>query len=1305
MSLFGSLKTGVAGLTAQSSSMSIISDNIANVSTTGYKANSAAFSTLVTKQTSSTMYSSGGVFCRTREGIDVQGLLSTSVNDTDLAISGNGFFVTTTAAEADNNTLYSYTRAGSFGVDNDGYLVNENGQYLQAWTLQAFDGNDQASIVNVNGQNFMKSYTDTKGKTVYINDNIIDYENLQSVNLNKIGGTAQETTEIQFGANLPADDPIFDPANPEAGGRYTSAILMYDSLGNSHNVQVTFTKVGTGAWSVDMGLPSGVSDLVTYSNKEATNDAAQDVYAAAAQLEFDAIPANHSTIGIEIAGKNYVFEFSTDGTKAYSPTAKEEVFLVDISAGIVTIEDAIKQLYNQISKVLPGANRFTLASNGRSIQVQQSTAGAAVKFNCSNCFACMQSQSNPDPTTGIATGIFEMPEIDWDLKNTARLEFTSNKMVDYIGKSITIGKNTYKFSDAESGDDGEGVVTVNIKSAIDYVNKTVDTVKVVSLLKNKINNIEPDYSRYTASGSTLEIEPTATGDNILVNTGNSVALTFQHTTLAAYVGATVSLGSGMGNLRTYKFYDKSTDGKTGSLDNDGNIVVNISDLKDLNYSSTLPTAVMNSLKNAITTFYANHEDLEDISNYFEVSGATMVSTNNYLVSQNSTVEETTQKLTFSSSNAKDYEGQEVTIMGDKFKFTVFGKTKTGTGSEPSTISLLDSGAISSETVNFQHTAAGATLSGTDKYNVDLVGKTVTLNGVDFTFSHYGDQTQTNVGLVNRQTISKASDFNGSETITIQGVTYDFQTLTDMSSKNIPEIKSGTKILCNGTGGGTITKASDDSTLTVFPYTVPKANGVGEFTFKIMEDPGKTSGTTEATGTDEFTVYVNYGTLTDPAAIDAETRKVLTGLANKIAGTSGLGTPTVGATALTFSYTPPTWVSIDGGSANLALKNLQEKVGGTLSSSTLTLNGTGLREITPSADIEITEYMNAGLEYVAAATGGSYANGVISYTDSNCIDISTNTTIDFTDSNWYNVSTTSSSVMESLATLSGKEEYVAGNIMTLKSVEGKPFEGTVSKPGTLDTDGSTINLADVITAKTANGLNGAVKVFGRDNGSQAGQPDTDGTLVLTNKFSFNNIADSETGSIIAGIAFNADGTPSSVNVNNLAFEWCNGASDMSGSGNYYESSQINFFLGNENTAQGLTQFAGKYATNYITQNGAKFGNYTGVSVSEDGVVTAIFDNGETRPIAQIPLATFVDPNSLEALTGNIWIETTASGVATLRTAGEGGSGTIASNSLEDSTVDIANEFTNMITTQRAYSAASKIITTADDMLEELVNIIR
>jgi len=151
--------------------------------------------------------------------------------------------------------------------------------------------------------------------------------------------------------------------------------------------------------------------------------------------------------------------------------------------------------------------------------------------------------------------------------------------------------------------------------------------------------------------------------------------------------------------------------------------------------------------------------------------------------------------------------------------------------------------------------------------------------------------------------------------------------------------------------------------------------------------------------------------------------------------------------------------------------------------------------------------------------------------------------------------------------------------------------------------------------------------------------------------------------------------------------------------------IDLFFGNTSTADGLTHLSGTFAPNYITQDGAKFGNFAGVSIGSDGIVTALFDNGETRPVAQIPLATFVNPNGMESRTGNTWIETDASGQPTVRTAGQGGAGTVNSASLEASTVDLGTEFTNMITTQRAYSAAAKVITSADEMLDELVRIKR
>ena len=106
-----------------------------------------------------------------------------------------------------------------------------------------------------------------------------------------------------------------------------------------------------------------------------------------------------------------------------------------------------------------------------------------------------------------------------------------------------------------------------------------------------------------------------------------------------------------------------------------------------------------------------------------------------------------------------------------------------------------------------------------------------------------------------------------------------------------------------------------------------------------------------------------------------------------------------------------------------------------------------------------------------------------------------------------------------------------------------------------------------------------------------------------------------------------------------------------------------------------------------------------------MVTAIFDNGVTRNIAQIGVASFNNPDALQAISGNAYSVTNDSGTYTLKIPNTGGAGKLATSQLEASTVDLSTEFTGLITTQRAYSAASKIITTADQMMQELLNIIR
>ena len=142
-----------------------------------------------------------------------------------------------------------------------------------------------------------------------------------------------------------------------------------------------------------------------------------------------------------------------------------------------------------------------------------------------------------------------------------------------------------------------------------------------------------------------------------------------------------------------------------------------------------------------------------------------------------------------------------------------------------------------------------------------------------------------------------------------------------------------------------------------------------------------------------------------------------------------------------------------------------------------------------------------------------------------------------------------------------------------------------------------------------------------------------------------------------------------------------------------------------SAGGLSQLNTASVVQSTVTNGTAFGNLSEITIDESGFVTAIFDNGVMRRIAQVAVATFPSPDSLKEVSGNAYAVSLQSGTFNLKAAGTGGAGSIAAKQLESSTVDLSAEFTGLITTQRAYSASSKIITTADEMLAELINIKR
>ncbi len=233
MSLSGALSSAISGLAAQSTALSMISDNISNADTTGYKTTSSMFDDLVTASSSSTAYTSGGVTVSGLANITQQGLLAATTTATNVAIQGSGFFVTTDSL---SNGSTFYTRNGAFTTDSSGYLVND-GYYLEGWR------------------------TDASGQPLESESG----SNLEPVKTTVAATSASASTKTTFDLNLPADAVVNSSttSTPTSGSSFTSSMTVYDSLGNPASIQVTWTKTATNTWTASLADPTSSSDTST----------------------------------------------------------------------------------------------------------------------------------------------------------------------------------------------------------------------------------------------------------------------------------------------------------------------------------------------------------------------------------------------------------------------------------------------------------------------------------------------------------------------------------------------------------------------------------------------------------------------------------------------------------------------------------------------------------------------------------------------------------------------------------------------------------------------------------------------------------------------------------------------------------------------------------------------------------------------------------------------------------------------------------------------------------------------------------
>lgn len=225
MSLSTAMFASVSGLETASTAISVIGDNIANISTPGFKERRVEFADVLGQS-----ISTGGGFSQTGSGSKVlgvtqvfsQGSFESTGRETDLAIEGRGFFIT----DGSNGRFYS--RAGLFSFDNAGLLVNPSGQRVQGFSI---DPSTQLPT----GQ-------------------------LGDIQINNSVAAPQPSSQVDLSLNLDANAALtgpFDPSDPFSTSNFQTVITLFDSLGSGHPATIHFTKTGTNAWDWNATLPPG----------------------------------------------------------------------------------------------------------------------------------------------------------------------------------------------------------------------------------------------------------------------------------------------------------------------------------------------------------------------------------------------------------------------------------------------------------------------------------------------------------------------------------------------------------------------------------------------------------------------------------------------------------------------------------------------------------------------------------------------------------------------------------------------------------------------------------------------------------------------------------------------------------------------------------------------------------------------------------------------------------------------------------------------------------------------------------------
>ncbi|MBJ7535915.1 flagellar hook protein FlgE [Rhodomicrobium vannielii ATCC 17100] len=408
MSLYGLLNTSASGMAAQSTALSTVADNIANVSTTGYKGASTEFSTLVTSSGSGN-YQSGGVDADVRVAIGSQSGTTSTNSSTDLAVDGNGFFI----VSGPNGTPV-LTRAGSFEKQADGTLENAAGYTLLGYPV---------------------------GTTPSANS----YAGLEEVNISDLAMKAVPSTEGTVTFNLPLQatavtDATKLPSANAADATYTqkTSFTAYNNAGTAVNLDAYYTKTGDNTWEVSVynqadatagGFPYSSAALVT---ETLTFDST--TYALTSPTSLSVPVPNGSTVVLDISKStqldtSYTFSADVNGNAA---SAVKSVNISDDGTLSVVYEDGSSVAAYTIPLAMVASPDNMTVISGNAYLPNQDSGSVQIGTAGTNGFGTISDYTLENSDVDLATELTRMIQSQNIYQSNAKVFQTGSDLLKVL---------------------------------------------------------------------------------------------------------------------------------------------------------------------------------------------------------------------------------------------------------------------------------------------------------------------------------------------------------------------------------------------------------------------------------------------------------------------------------------------------------------------------------------------------------------------------------------------------------------------------------------------------------------------------------------------------------------------------------------------------------------------------------------------------------------------------------------------------------------------------------------------------------